>query len=265
MTAQSTNMQPESSKSSLYALDPHLKRRKASERRFKLYGIAAIAAGLFFLCVLLFQIIGTGAPAFTQTFINVPVYLDPAKLDKKGTGDIEDIKKVTTFGYTPLIQKSLLAELEEMGIESGLEKAKDLKPLISPSAAGQVRDYVLAHPETIGETVDFKLLAASNIDGYMKGRVTRESISRNPDITNEHLALTDTLIEAGGDQAQLQPAFHLRARCLGPASGTGRLWSVDPRLFRDDDRGVAGLSADLGGGLDLSRRIRPQEQVHRFS
>ena len=205
MTAQSTNMQPESSKSSLYALDPHLKRRKASERRFKLYGIAAIAAGLFFLCVLLFQIIGTGAPAFTQTFINVPVYLDPAKLDKKGTGDIEDIKKVTTFGYTPLIQKSLLAELEEMGIDSGLEKAKDLKPLISPSAAGQVRDYVLAHPETIGETVDFKLLAASNIDGYMKGRVTRESISRNPDITNEHLALTDTLIEA----AVIKRSFNL--------------------------------------------------------
>ena len=182
---------------SLVAADARTQKRNNAERRFRAYGMAAILTGLFFLVVLVTSILYNGVGAFQQSFVNVPVYLDPAKLDKNGTGDIEDIKKVSTFGYSPLIQNGLLATIQERGIETGLTKSKDMKNLLSASAAAEVRDYVIANPEEIGETVEFRLLASSRVDGYLKGRVKREDVAEDKNISVEQLDLTDQLRAAG--------------------------------------------------------------------
>ncbi|MBE1281805.1 MAG: phosphate ABC transporter permease PstA [Rhodobacteraceae bacterium] len=182
---------------SLTEPDARTKKRNAAEKRFRAYGIAAIGAGLFFLVVLLFAIVSNGMGAFQQTFINVPVYLDPAKLDKKGERNIDDIKKVSTFGYNPLIQKAVFDAVQEAGIETPLEKTKDMKALISASAAAQIRDMVIENPDLIGETIDVRILAASRVDGYLKGRVKREDVARDKNIDAEHLDLVDGLQQAG--------------------------------------------------------------------
>jgi phosphate transport system permease protein len=182
---------------SLHQLDARTKRRNASETRFKVMGIAAISVGLAFLVLLLTTIVLNGASAFQQTFINVPVYLDPAKIDKKGNRDPADLKKATTFTYAPLIQKGLLEVVEKAGLETDLSKAKELKNLISASAAAQVRDQVLADPTLIGQTVDFKILASSRVDGYLKGRVHRDEIAKDKNINVAQLDLTDALLKAG--------------------------------------------------------------------
>ncbi|QGX98404.1 phosphate ABC transporter permease PstA [Roseovarius faecimaris] len=184
-------------KGSLLVQDARTARRNRAEARFRAYGLSAILVGLAFLVVLLVTIVSNGTGAFQQSVINVPVYLDPAKLDKDGTGDIEQIKKVSTFGYAPLIQQGLLNAVEAQGIETSLAKAKDMKNLISASAPAQVRDFVLENPERIGETVEFQVLAASRVDGYLKGRVTRDAVADDKNISVEHLDLTDALFEAG--------------------------------------------------------------------
>ncbi len=182
---------------SLTTLDDRTRRRNRAETRFRAYGIAAIATGLLFLAILLGSILFNGVGAFHQTFIKVPVYLDPAKLDKGGERQVEDIKKVSTFGYKPLIQQGLFDAVQEAGIDTPLESAKDMKQLLSASAAAQVRDTVIANPDLIGQTVEFRLLAASRVDGYLKGRVMREDVARDKNIDAEHLDLTDALREAG--------------------------------------------------------------------
>ncbi|MEC8582565.1 MAG: DUF3333 domain-containing protein, partial [Pseudomonadota bacterium] len=182
---------------SLTTSDAHMKKRNAAEKRFKAYGIAAIGAGLFFLVVLLASILTNGLTAFQQTFIEVPVYLDPAKLDKKGNRDPEEMAKVSTFGYAPLLQDGIFAQVEEKGIETPLAKAKDMKALISASAAAQVRDRVLANPDLVGQTVNVRFLASSRVDGYLKDRVTRESVARDKNIDAEHLDLVDALRAEG--------------------------------------------------------------------
>lgn len=182
---------------SLTASDVRTKRRNASEKRFRIYGLAAIGAGLFFLVVLLSAIISNGIGAFQQTFIQVPVYLDPATLDKNGNRDPADLAKVSTFGYTPLIQTGLYQLVRDAGIETDYEDAGDMKALISASAAAKVRDWTLAHPDRIGDTVEFEILASSRVDGYLKGRVTRESIAEDRNIDAGHLDLTDALRESG--------------------------------------------------------------------
>ncbi|MEY8883179.1 phosphate ABC transporter permease PstA [Donghicola sp. XS_ASV15] len=184
-------------KSSILTVSPRVKKRNASEARFKMYGMGAILTGLVFLIILLSTILFNGIGAFQQTFIEVPVYLDEAKLDKNGNRDPEEIKKVSTFGYNPLIQQAIYESISaEMG-DNPLEKASATKALISASAAAQVRDMVISNPDLIGQTVDFRILAASRVDGYLKGRVTRESISRDKNIDAVHLDIVDELRAAG--------------------------------------------------------------------
>ncbi|MEX0318326.1 MAG: phosphate ABC transporter permease PstA [Ruegeria sp.] len=192
---------------SLTEPDARTKSRNAAEKRFRAYGVIAIGTGILCLLVLLFAIISNGIGAFQQTFIEVPVYLDPAKLDKKGERNIEDIKKVSTFGYNPLIQKAVLEQVEKAGIDTPLTKAKDMKAMISASAAGQLRSMVIENPDLIGETVDVRFLASSRVDGYLKDRVKREHLARDKNIDAEHLDVVDGLLEAGVVKKTFNPAF----------------------------------------------------------
>ncbi len=123
--------------------------------------------------------------------------LDEAKLDKNGNRNPADLAKVTTFGYGPLIDKALQEHVAALGIETSFTKPKQFSALLSSSAAADVRNHVLAHPETIGTTVEFRILATSRVDGYLKGRVTRDSVARDKSIDAEHLDLVDALRAQG--------------------------------------------------------------------
>ncbi|MGR3676933.1 MAG: phosphate ABC transporter permease PstA [Paracoccaceae bacterium] len=184
-------------KQSLTKPDARTLKRNAAEKRFRAYGVAAIGAGIFCLIVLLGAIFSNGIGAFQQTFIEVSVHLEASKLDKKGNRNIEDIKKVSTFGYNPLIQNAVFEQVEALDIETPLSKPKNMKALISASAAAQVRDMIIANPGLIGETVDVRILAASRVDGYLKGRIDREDVARDKNIDAEHLDLVDGLVAAG--------------------------------------------------------------------
>ena len=153
---------------SLFAETDHARRRKAAEARFKLYGVIAIAIGIIAVLLLVFTIVARGTGAFQQSFVSLPVELLEAKLDKKGNRNLDDIKKVSTFGYAPLIKNGFNVALAEAGIETDL-KPKELSGLLSKSAVAQLRNYVIANPDRIGTTVAFEFLASSRVDGYLKG------------------------------------------------------------------------------------------------
>ncbi|EAQ44762.1 MAG: phosphate ABC transporter, permease protein PstA [Roseobacter sp. MedPE-SWde] len=188
--------QPAAAQSSLLTLSKRTIQRNAAEKRFKAYGIAAIAVGLVMLLVLVTTIVGRGTGAFQQTFITVNVELLESKLDKNGERNIEDIKRVTTFGYAPLIKTAMQNTVADLGIETSL-KTKHMAGLLSKNAVAQLRAFVLENPEKIGETVEFRFLAQSRVDGYLKGRVSRDSIANDKNISAEQLDLVDALVAAG--------------------------------------------------------------------
>ncbi|MFZ5961652.1 phosphate ABC transporter permease PstA [Thalassococcus sp. BH17M4-6] len=173
------------------------KRRNAAERRFRYYGVIAISIGMMFLAALLFAIVRNGIPAFTQTYITLQIELPADVLDKNGNRDPEDLKKVSTFGYNPLIAAALERTVSEVGIETEITDGSDLRDMLSSAAGAQLRDTVLANPDVIGTTQEFRLLASSRVDGYMKGRVDRESLARDPNLSPEHLDVVDGLVEVG--------------------------------------------------------------------
>jgi phosphate transport system permease protein len=187
---------PAKPRQSLLKPDARTVKRNRAEARFKAYGIAAIAVGLLMLAILLTTIIGRGAGAFQQTFLTLNVQLLEAKLDKNGNRDIEEIKKVSTFGYAPLMAAALEAKVAEARITTDL-KPKEMGAIISKDAAAQLRDFVLDNPELIGTAVEFEFLTNSRVDGYLKGRVTRESIANDKSINTEQLDLVDALIADG--------------------------------------------------------------------
>ncbi|TMV08556.1 phosphate ABC transporter permease PstA [Ruegeria sediminis] len=181
---------------SLLQKDSRTVRRNRAEARFKIYGIFAIAVGMLMLAVLVYNIVTRGVGAYSQTFITLDVELLESKLDKNGNRNLEEIKKVTTFGYAPLIKNAFEKKVEELGIKTPL-KPKDQAAILSKSAEAQLRDFVIANPDKIGETIEFRFLANSRVDGYMKGRVTRESIANDKSISVEQLDLVDQLHKAG--------------------------------------------------------------------
>ncbi|MCG7518291.1 phosphate ABC transporter permease PstA [Ruegeria sp. Ofav3-42] len=191
---------------SLFEKDARTKRRNAAESRFKMYGIAAIGIGLLMLVVLVTNIVTAGTGAFQQTYLELDVDLKADKLDKKGNRNIEDIKKVSTFGYAPLIASALESEVAKLGIPTELTP-KEMGKILSKAAQAELRNYVISNPDEIGKTVSFRFLVNSRVDGYMKGRVTRESIANDKSITVAQLDFVDQLRDAGVLYKAFNPDF----------------------------------------------------------
>jgi len=181
---------------SLFVASAQTKRRATAEKRFHMLGLTAIFIALSMLAILMTTIVAKGSGAFQQSFITLDVALLEAKLDKKGTRNPDNLKKVTTFGYAPLIKAAFEQVVVARGIETDLT-SKDMAAIVSKSAAAQMRDRVLNDPRLIGTTTEFKFLANSWIDGYLKGRVTRETIAKNKNISSAQLDFADRLIELG--------------------------------------------------------------------
>lgn len=181
----------------LLEASPSLRRRKARETRMKSYGIAAIALSLAMLSVMLFTIFRDGTGAFFQARLTFPVTVDAAVVDKAGTRDPAAMAKVTTIGYQKLLTSAFLAHLDAQGIPLGDVSEKEAGELISKEAAGRLREQVLSNPALVGQTIAFSAYATGRIDGYLKGRVTRETAERDSQITPAQLELADRLGAAG--------------------------------------------------------------------
>jgi len=191
---------------SFYGEDARLRQRRRAERRFQSYGIVAIGVSLLLLLLLVVTIIHNGRAAFTQSYITLEVTLLPEVLDKNGTRNLEDIRKVSTFGYAPLLRHALAQAVADFDIQTPLSP-QEMAKLLSMSAGYQLRSFVLEDIGRIGETHKLRFLATSRIDGYMKGRVNRDSAARERTITPVHLDLADAMIAVGILEKTFNPDF----------------------------------------------------------
>ncbi|WP_425348850.1 phosphate ABC transporter permease PstA [Hoeflea phototrophica] len=182
---------------SLLKVGERTRKRNAAEKRFRMMGLAAVIFGLLALVGLMASILSNGLSSFNQTYISLDVYLDPAKLDKNGNRAPEDLKKITTFTIQPLIKTAMQDMMQERGFAAEGVNAKEAAALVSKEAPADLRRFVLANPDQIGETISFDLLASGRIDGYFKGRVTMESAALDRNISPEQLVLADRLKDAG--------------------------------------------------------------------
>jgi len=173
-----------------------MRKRRAAEARFRYYGLGAIVLSIVLLLVLLASILSTGLSAFQQTYLTFPVTLKAETLDPKGNRDPEELRKVTTFSYAPLLASALQEHLAETG-HPDIGSKKDFGSLISKQAPGILRGMVLGNPDLIGQTIELNVLADGRIDGFFKGRVTMESAERDSKVSQAQLQLAEKLKELG--------------------------------------------------------------------
>ncbi len=194
-------------KASLLELDARTKKRNAAEARFRNYGLVAVCAGLVALVVLMVSIVNNGAGAFSQTFVTLQVELPADRLDKSGNRNPDEMRAVSTFGYSPLIAAAVVRSLEENGISIEGLSAKDAGGIISKEAPAQLRNFVLANPQTLDTTREFTFLANGRIDGYYKGRVTFASAEVDKNVSPAQLQLADALLEIGVLESKFNTLF----------------------------------------------------------
>lgn len=182
---------------SLLVADARTRRRNAAEARFRAYGLGAIIISMLALVVLLFTIVTGGIGAFRQTYLTFPVTLDAAQLDKQGNRDPEQIKKVLTLTYGKLLEDALRQTIAQRKIDVPDLSDKDIGQLISKEAAAQLRAQVLDDPQLIGQTIEARVLVNGRIDGYYKGRVSKDSAARDGNTSPAQLELADALKAQG--------------------------------------------------------------------
>ncbi|SNS57754.1 phosphate ABC transporter permease PstA [Antarctobacter heliothermus] len=180
---------PRRKKISLVADDARTKKRNKAEKRFQAYGIGAIAIGLFFLLVLATSILRSGIPAFTTTVVSVEFTLQQEEFDE-AEGQL-----FKTKAYSNYFISALQTTLTEKGIKVSFDEASIER--VMGKIGSTLREHYSASPDTLGQPVDFSLGASSRVDGYFKGRVTREGLQDSRFLTLADLDLVDALAEAG--------------------------------------------------------------------
>ncbi|RMG36391.1 MAG: phosphate ABC transporter permease PstA [Gammaproteobacteria bacterium] len=147
-----------------------LARRYARERRFRAMGLGAILLGLSFVAILFITIIGNGYTAFWQTYIRLPVYLDPQVIDPQGTRDPEVIRQAS---FRKLVRQPLREMFREV---KGRRDKRLLYKLLSDDAPHEVQQRVIDDPSLIGRKVELWLLADDEVDMLVKGHIPRETL-----------------------------------------------------------------------------------------
>ncbi|MFO7714503.1 phosphate ABC transporter permease PstA [Desulfosarcina sp.] len=170
-----------------------LKRRYRAERRFKIYGIAAISLSLAFLVLLFSTITGNGYSAFLQTEIKLDVHFDPTQFEGRLVADAN---------YPAIVKAALRGLFPEV---SGRQELRSLYGLPSSSADFKVRDMVLKNRNLIGQVKPIWVLADDDVDMLVKGHVDRRLPENQRRLKDNQLAWIDRFSEQG----RLRRAFNV--------------------------------------------------------
>ncbi|MFP5076579.1 phosphate ABC transporter permease PstA [Rhizobium sp. YIM 134829] len=199
--------------------DIGIKRRYASERRFRAYGIAAICTGIFFLCVLLWTVISNGYTAFLQTTVTLPITFSEQIIDPKNERATNPAKLMSA-NYPLLVRDALIAKL---GIDpNNRADVKLATDMISASARTQLRDIVVANPAIIGQTMPVALLAEGNIDSANKGQIDLNVEETNRKVKDKQIAWMKTLSDDGALTANFNTGLFTSGASSRPeAAGIG--------------------------------------------
>lgn len=162
-----------------------LNKRYRAEKRFRFYGAAAIFIGLFFLVVLVINVVSQGYSVFQQTELSLDVYLDRKIIDPNN--ELHANPDLLVTANYPLLVRNALAK--KLGIDlADRGSLRDINRFFSQSARVIIRDRVVADPSIIGTTQKFVILASANIDSAFKGQIDLTVPQQNRKVSDQSLA-----------------------------------------------------------------------------
>lgn len=178
-----------------------LRRRQRAERRFQYMGCIAICIGLAFLLLMFVNIIGTGYPAFWQTYVRLPIFFDPAVIDPQGTGDRQVL---SSADYAALVRASMQTLFPDV---SGRRDIRALNGLISPGATFELRRMVLENPSLVGSKAELWVPADDDFDMLHKGNIDRDAAEGDRRLADREIAWFDQLVADGRVESRFNTMF----------------------------------------------------------
>lgn len=179
-----------------------LARRYAAEKRFRWYGIIAIAASLAFLAVLITSIFIKGWPAFTHTFVKMNITLDA---DTLGISENPGAKELRGANFAGVMKKALRERFPDV------KKRKDKKALyqlLSNSGEYQLHDMIKANPALLGQSIDVWLPADDELAAVIKSgsdlSVPESIVTR---MSEQQIGFAKVLSDAGETDTRFNTAF----------------------------------------------------------
>ena len=172
-----------------------LAKRYRKERRFRLFGLAAIVASLLFLVLLLGSIGAKGWTAFQQTHIRLDVFFDPAVLD---------VKNLATANYANLVKNAVFVLFPEV---EGRQDKRLLAKMVSGGAAFELQRMVVSNPELIGTTKSLWVIAKDEVDMFVKGYIPRNVPESERRVSDKQIAWIDQLAATGRLEKKFNTIF----------------------------------------------------------
>lgn len=183
-----------------------LKRRYARERRFRAYGLLAIAVAVGFLLLLVGRIVDQGHTAFYAHTVTVPVYMDPARIDRA-------YPQGTNF-------ELLVAEqqLRRLGVQDDAQgsKAAAMRGLFSSELKFLAAERVARQPGLVGQTVTLAAPLSDDADLYFKHEILRSTPADQRRLSDEQIAWLDRMEANGQVSAHFNAALFQRGDSTEP-------------------------------------------------
>ena len=178
-----------------------LARRQRAERRFRLYGLTAVILGMAFLLLLFGSIVANGHKAFTQTYIELPIYFDPEVIDPSGERDRQTL---FSADYWKLVKTAMIQKFPQV---DGRKERRELARIVSEGAAYELREWVLEDHGLIGTTQQVWLVADDDIDMLMKGYIDRNLPEDERRLNDRVIGYVDDLHETDAIERQFNTTF----------------------------------------------------------
>ena len=172
--------------------------RYRKERLFKSVGLLATTVGVVFLAVFFASLIGDGASAFRQTFMQVDIELSEDELIVDGELDLQ------YADFDGIVRSSLRGLFPEV---KGRSDRRALYRLLSNGAGYQVRDMLVDDPDLVGTTVSIWVPAASNVDMLIKGNIDASLDEALRPISDQQIEWITALEEDGRLETRFNKAL----------------------------------------------------------
>jgi phosphate transport system permease protein len=197
-----------------------LKKRYQAEKRFRAYGLAAIAAAGLILVFLLGSIIYSSLPAFTHHYVTLDVELstDYVSVDAPEEGN-----------YLGLVRSALRSQFPDV---SGRRDKRALYKILSISASDVVQAQLMSDPQSIGSIVPLSLPLSDDIDLMLKGLIDRNLPESDRIVSDRDLAWIDALVAEGRVESRFAVALFANGDSREPEMAgikgalSGSLWTL---------------------------------------
>ena len=179
------------------AVRKSLSRRNRKQLTLQGFGIAAILFAISVLAILLGSLISTGYHAFTQTHVELEVFVDPEEIPVDG---------LPRGGFTDVLATAMGVHFPDVDLTDRLA-ARELTSILSNGAQFTLRDKVVANPELIGQTVTLKVPVSDPFDQLNKGLVQRDTPEQFRRVDDAAIERFDRLDQLGMVSAPLNTAL----------------------------------------------------------